>query len=85
MNHCSGGPAVEQFDMLTPLVNWVEKGIAPERVVATARGVGNIGGVNAEIPTNWAAARSRPLCAYPKVATYNGTGNKEAAASFTCR
>jgi feruloyl esterase len=84
MNHCSGGPAVDQFDMLTPLVNWVEKGIAPDIVVAAARGAGNPGGVNAEVPADWAAARARPLCPYPKVAKYNGSGDKEAAASFTC-
>jgi hypothetical protein len=36
MNHCSGGPATDQFDMLTPLVNWVEKGQAPASVAARA-------------------------------------------------
>jgi Tannase and feruloyl esterase len=41
--------------------------------------------VNAELPAGWSAARTRPLCAYPKVARYNGTGDLEAAASFTCR
>lgn len=85
MNHCSGGPAVDQFDMLTPLVNWVEKGVAPENIVATARGTGNAGGVNAELPVDWAKARSRPLCAYPKVAKYVGSGDKELAASFACQ
>ena len=38
MGHCNGGPAADQFDMLTPLVNWVEKGRAPDTVIATARG-----------------------------------------------
>ena len=52
MNHCGGGPAVDQFDMLTPLVNWVEKGIAPDSVAAYARGAGNPGGVNAEVPAD---------------------------------
>jgi feruloyl esterase len=84
MNHCSGGPSADQFDMLTPLVNWVEKGIAPDIVVATARGAGNAGGVNAEVPGDWAATRSRPLCPYPKIARFNGSGDKEAAANFTC-
>ncbi len=37
MTHCSAGPATDQFDMLTPLVAWVEQGIPPESVVATAR------------------------------------------------
>ena len=66
MGHCSGGPAADQFDMLTPLVNWVEKGQAPDTVIATARGAGNAGGVNADVPATWAANRTRPLCAYPK-------------------
>ncbi|WP_394790909.1 tannase/feruloyl esterase family alpha/beta hydrolase [Rhodoferax sp.] len=85
MNHCSGGPATDQFDMLTPLVNWVEKGQAPDSVVATARGAGNAGGVNTDVPSSWSASRSRPLCAYPKVATYKGTGDVESAASFSCK
>jgi feruloyl esterase len=85
MNHCSGGPSTDQFDMLTPLVNWVEKGQAPDSVVATARGAGNAGGVNADVPAAWAANRTRPLCAYPKVAHYNGSGSLEDAGSFTCQ
>ena len=85
MLHCSGGPAADQFDMLTPLVNWVEKGQAADAVVATARGAGNPGGVNADVPPDWAADRTRPLCAYPKVARYNGTGSLDKAASFSCK
>jgi feruloyl esterase len=84
MNHCSGGPATDQFDLLGPLVRWVEDGDAPEHVVATARGAGNAGGVNLEVPTSWAPNRTRPLCAYPKVATYHG-GDPERAVSFSCR
>ena len=84
MNHCSGGPATDQFDMISQLVNWVEKAEAPEQVVAKARGTGaNV--VNAELPAAWAPARSRPLCAYPKVARYNGSGDLESAASFSCK
>jgi len=85
MNHCAGGPATDQFDMLTPLVNWVEKGQAPESVVASARGSGNAGGANTDIPAAWSAARTRPLCAYPKVARYKGSGNIEDAANFSCQ
>jgi len=85
MNHCSGGPATDQFDMLTPLVNWVEKGQAPDSVTASARGTGNAGGVNADVPATWSATRTRPLCAYPKVARYKGTGSIEDAASFSCQ
>ena len=85
MNHCSGGPATDQFDMLTPLVNWVEKGQAPDSVTASARGAGNAGGVNADVPAGWAANRTRPLCAYPKVARYKGSGSIEDAANFSCQ
>lgn len=85
MAHCSAGPAADQFDMLTPLVNWVERGIAPQSVVARARGVGNAGGVNAELPADWSASRTRPLCAYPAYAHYNGTGDPEDASNFSCK
>ena len=85
MTHCSGGPTTDQFDMLTPLVAWVEQGQVPEAVVATARGAGNAGGVNADIPAGWAANRTRPLCVYPKVARYKGSGSLEVADSFVCQ
>lgn len=85
MNHCSGGPATDQFDMVTALVNWVEKGQAPDRVVASARGPGNAGGVNADVPATWSAGRTRPLCPYPQVARYQGSGDIENAANFICR
>jgi feruloyl esterase len=84
MGHCAGGPSVDQFDLLTELVDWVEKGHAPERVKASARGAGNAGGVNPEVPVGWAADRTRPLCAYPRIARYQG-GDVERAASFACK
>ena len=85
MNHCSAGPATDQFDALTPLVNWVERGQAPERIIATARGAGNAAPANLEIPKDWSPTRTRPLCAYPQVARYNGSGSLEDAASFSCK
>lgn len=85
MNHCSGGPAADQFDMLTALVDWVENGRAPERIIATARGAGNPGSANAEVPVSWGKARTRPLCPYPKAAQYDGAGSIDDAASFICR
>lgn len=84
MGHCAGGPATDQADFITPLVNWVERGREPGRIVATARGAGNAGGVNAEVPAGWSANRSRPLCPYPGVARYKGHGDVEVAGSFTC-
>jgi hypothetical protein len=83
MNHCSGGPATDQFDMLSPLVAWVEQGVAPDAVVASARGPG-ASVVNPEVLAAWASDRSRPLCAYPAVAHYRA-GDPERAASFACR
>ena len=85
MNHCSGGPSTDQFDMLTPLVNWVEKGQAPDSVTASARGTGNAAGANTDLPVAWSATRTRPLCPYPKVAKYKGSGDLESAASFSCQ
>jgi feruloyl esterase len=80
MNHCSGGPATDQFDFLTPLVNWVEKGLAPDSVIANARTATQ----NADLgPVT--AGRTRPLCPYPKVAKYKGSGSLEDAANFACQ
>jgi Tannase and feruloyl esterase len=71
MGHCAGGSAtLDNFDMLSASVNWVEKGQAPESVMATGR----------DFP-----GRSRPLCAYPAYAHYNGTGNPEDGANYSCR
>ena len=47
---------------------------APGGIVATPRGPGNAGGMNAEVPADWAADRTRPLCPYPSVARYKGHG-----------
>lgn len=69
MSHCGGGPSLDHFDMLTAIVNWVEQGTAPDRVIATGRAF---------------PGRSRPLCAYPKHAQYKGSGNIEDASSFVC-
>ncbi len=83
LNHCQGGPATEQFDALTALVNWVEKGQAPEKILATARP-----GVNPDVPAGWQSngvPRSRPLCPWPRQALYNGSGDVNDAASFSCR
>jgi feruloyl esterase len=71
MGHCGGGEAaLDRFDLLTAIVNWVEKGVAPDSVVATGAAF---------------AGRSRPLCAYPKYAHYKGQGDPEDARNFECR
>ena len=83
MNHCSGGPSCDQFDMLDALVKWVEQGRVPNSIVATARGAG-ANKVNPEVPATWAPDRTRLLCPYPKAAKYIGKGSTEDAASFRC-
>lgn len=85
MGHCSGGPATDQFDLLTPLVKWVEEGVMPEAVLASTRGAGNAGGVNLDVPPSWDSARTRPLCPYPQVARYKNSGDIEKAESFSCQ
>lgn len=84
MGHCSGGPATDQADFITPLVNWVEHGVAPGSIQASARGAGNPGGANPDLPANWSPDRTRPLCPFPSVARYNGAGDVEQASSWTC-
>ena len=74
MYHCSGGPGPNTFDALSPLVNWVENGVAPETITATKF-------VNDRPP---AVQMTRPLCVYPKVAKYTGSGSSSIAANFTC-
>ena len=85
MGHTRGGPATDQFDALSALVDWVERGRAPDRIIASARGAGNAGGVNDDVPASWAPNRTRPLCPYPAIARYNGSGSVEAAENFSCR
>jgi feruloyl esterase len=76
MNHCQyGGYALDSFDPLTAIVNWVEGDVAPDSMIAGTS------------PNNTAqpAGRTRPLCPYPKFAQYTGgPAGSEAAASFTC-
>lgn len=86
MSHSRGGPAADQFDMVDALVNWVERGVAPNAITAKARGKGVVlpDAVNPEVPASWAPGRTRPLCAYPQIAKYKGSGDKESASSFDC-
>jgi hypothetical protein len=74
MGHCSGGPGTDRFDMLTPLVSWVEDGVAPERIEASSSTPSFFG----------VSARTRPLCPYPQIARYDGTGDINDATNFVC-
>lgn len=68
MSHCSGG-GTEVFDLLGPLVEWVEQGRAPHAIAAKSKGDPGL---------------SRPLCPWPQYAHYTG-GDPKVAASFECR
>ncbi|MBI2834803.1 MAG: tannase/feruloyl esterase family alpha/beta hydrolase, partial [Acidobacteria bacterium] len=71
MFHCSGGPGPNTFDMLGALEQWVETGQAPKQVIASRT-------------TNGKVDRTRPLCPYPQVARYQGSGSIDDAANFAC-
>jgi hypothetical protein len=71
MHHCGGGPGLNVFDALTALENWVELGLAPDAIIASHVGMGT--------------PRTRPLCSYPSVAVYDGKGDPNSAASFSCK
>jgi Tannase and feruloyl esterase len=73
MSHCSGGPATDQFDALGALTGWVEQGRVPDAIPATAG------------PKSPWPGRTRPLCAYPRVARYSGHGDLDRAENFQCR
>ena len=85
MGHCRRGPATDQFDAISVLVKWVEQGQAPDRIISRVRGAGNPGGQNEDLPANWSPDRTRPLCPYPAVAVYKGSGDIEDAGSFVCK
>jgi feruloyl esterase len=70
MSHCGGGSGPSNVDMLGAIDSWVETGKPPERLVASN-------------PAN-ATARTRPLCAHPKLAKYSGTGSTDKESSFRC-
>jgi hypothetical protein len=68
MTHCGGGPATDEFDMLTTIQSWVEEGHAPDRIVARGKTFPGV---------------TRPLCPYPRIARYTGSDPKSEQ-SFSC-
>jgi feruloyl esterase len=72
MAHCGGGDGTSSFDMLSALEQWVEKDRAPDRIAAARVRGGK-------------TDRTRPLCPWPQVASYKGTGSTDDAASFVCK
>ncbi len=72
MAHCGGGDGPNTFDMVSALERWVEQSKAPDIIVASHL-------------TNGTVDRTRPLCPYPQVAEYKGTGSTDEAANFICK
>jgi feruloyl esterase len=72
MAHCAGGEGPDTFDKLGAMEQWVEKGKAPNQMIASHS-------------TNGKIDRTRPLCPYPQVAKYQGPGSQDDAANFVCK
>ena len=78
MGHCGGGAGPNSWDKLTPLVDWVEHGMAPDAVIATHSTDGQVD-------------NERPLCAAPQQARYRGPAGGQndpanwTAANFSCQ
>ncbi|MBW8859574.1 MAG: tannase/feruloyl esterase family alpha/beta hydrolase, partial [Caulobacter sp.] len=81
MSHCFSGPGPDSFDMVATLDSWVEAGKAPDVVIAakTDNDYAGLLGMSAK------TLRTRPLCAYPKVAQWDRKGSTDEAASFSCK
>ena len=71
MNHCSGGSGTDNFDKMKVIEDWVEQGKKPAQIEAWHL-------------TNGQVDKTRPLCAYPEVAKYKGSGSTNDAANFVC-
>ena len=71
MFHCNGGPGCNTADWLAAVMDWVEKGTAPEQLT----------GAHVE---SGKTTRTRPLCPYPLVARYKGSAGVDEAANFSC-
>ncbi|MBM3818356.1 MAG: tannase/feruloyl esterase family alpha/beta hydrolase [Acidimicrobiia bacterium] len=71
MGHCGGGDGPNTFDMVGALDEWRDQGRAPAAIVASKSENGKV-------------VRTRPLCPYPQVARYKGTGSIDSAENFSC-
>jgi feruloyl esterase len=72
VNHCGGGPGADSFDMLTPMLDWVEKGAPPGTLTAAKRS------------PDGSTKFTRPMCQYPAYPKYAGSGDLNRAESFVC-
>jgi feruloyl esterase len=76
MSHCSNGPGATHFDALGAMVDWVERGAAPDKIMAS------------KLPPGESTGKpilQRPLCPYPSNAQYQGSGDPNDAANFVCK
>jgi feruloyl esterase len=71
VGHCRGGTGPDTFDGMSPLVEWVEHGVPPERIIAAQMVAGKV-------------VRTRPLAPYPQVARWTGQGSIDDARNFVC-
>ena len=71
MDHCNGGDGPSTFDSIHAIEQWVEAGKAPEAIIASQLEEGKV-------------IRNRPLCPFPQIAAYKGTGSIDDAANFVC-
>ena len=72
MGHCQGGPGTDVFDKVAAIDQWVESGVKPQSIPASHM-------------TGTVVDRTRPLCAYPAVARYTGSGSMDEARNFRCQ
>lgn len=72
VGHCAGGPGPQPAGQFDAVVRWVEQGQAPESLNAVRR------------DASGKVVRSRPLCQFPMIAKYKGTGSSDEAANFAC-
>jgi feruloyl esterase len=71
LGHCSGGPGTTSIDALPALEAWVEQGVAPDKLAGQHMENGKV-------------VRTRPVCVYPRVASWNGKGSPDDAGNFAC-
>lgn len=71
MAHCGGGPGPNQVNWMAALERWREAGMAPDRLIASRVRDNHVN-------------MTRPICAYPAVAKYNGVGSTNNAGDFAC-
>jgi feruloyl esterase len=75
MGHCGAGPGPNVFDVVGALDEWVSRGIAPQKMIAIK--------YTNDDPKE-GIAMTRPLCAYPQITRYKGSGSTDDAANFAC-